>query len=100
MKNWAMLLACGMVAFAIGCGDGGGDKAAKTNGSPDAAKAAQEAMRGKMETGGAVAPGAGAEAAPADGGEKKEEAGEKKEEAGEKKEEAGEKKEEAGEKKE
>lgn len=71
MKNWAMLLACGMVAFAIGCGDGGGE-AAKSNPNAEAEKAkAMDAMKSKMEAGGGVvAPGG---AAPAgDAGEKKE----------------------------
>ncbi|TXT22092.1 MAG: hypothetical protein FD138_3750 [Planctomycetota bacterium] len=91
MKNWAMLLACGMVAFAIGCGDGGGE-AAKSNPNAEAEKAkAMDAMKSKMEAGGGVvAPGGAAPAGDAAAGEKKEDpAAEKKEDApAEKKEDA------------
>lgn len=102
MKKLGMLLGCGLVALAIGCGDSGSGNTAPPVTTPDSAK-----MREMMEKNGPGAPPAGAEtpasdpAAPADAaGEKKEDpAAEKKEDApAEKKEE--EKKEEAGEKKE
>ena len=86
MKNWAMLLACGMVAFAIGCGEGGGE-AAKSNPNAEAEKAkAMDAMKSKMEAGGgAVAPGgaapAGDAAAPAGDAEKKDAPAEEKKDA-------------------
>ena len=88
MKNWAMLLACGMVAFAIGCGDGG---AAKPSSNTEADKAkAQEAMKAMMEKGGPGATAlAGDAAAPAgDASEKKDPDAEKKDAPAEEKKDA------------
>ena len=77
MKKLAMFLGCGMLAFAIGCGDGGG-------GTPPAnptAPTMDPNMMKEMQKG-------TAEAVSDPAGEKKEDpAAEKKEEAGEKKEE-------------
>lgn len=98
MKKLAMLLGCGLMALAIGCG--GESAPTKPAPVPPGAGAMATDYKAKME-GGAVAP-AGDAAAPA--GEKKEgdAPAEKKEDApAEKKEDApAEKKEEAGEKKE
>ena len=89
MKKLAMFLGCGVVAFAIGCGEGGGS--APSNPSPPAVDPSK--MKEMMESAKPVTPG---DAAADPAGEKKEDpAAEKKEDpAAEKKEEAGEKKEE------
>ena len=78
MKNWAMLLACGMVAFAIGCGDGGGAKPA-ANPAADKAKMEEAMKTGMANAATAAAPGG--EAAPADAGDKKDAPAEDKKDA-------------------
>ncbi len=68
MKKLAMLLGCGLIAFAIGCGDGGGEAAKPSADSEATKKKAMDDMKGMMEKAGA--PGAPGAAAPAGDAEK------------------------------
>lgn len=69
MKKLAMLAGCGLMALAIGCGDGG---AAKPDATPSPTAAGSADYKAKMEGGAAVAPAGDAAAPAGDAGEKKE----------------------------